>query len=35
VAGVLEVDCDQLLDRRLVLDHQDVDWHIDDIKNFS
>jgi hypothetical protein len=35
VAGVLEVDRDQLLDRRLVLDQKDVGGHGDDIKNIS
>jgi hypothetical protein len=35
VAGVLEVHRDQLLDRRLVLDEQDVGGHGDDNKNIT
>jgi hypothetical protein len=33
VAGVLEVDRDQLLDRRFVLHQKYVGWHGDDNKN--
>ena len=35
MAGVLQVDGDQFLDRRLVLHYQDVGGHGDDNKNIS